>query len=176
MALRAKEIQRFQEIELERGIFDTYQSFHNDFRDCPWIIVRGLSFSLSEGDIATIFEQYGTIVSMELVRDEKTGASRGTCLMAYEDPRSAVLAIDNLNGITLLGRTIAVDHQDFKPHEKSKLVDPRTITPARLQTGKSEQMKPIFDQGSAASTESFSESDSEYGTDSETGGPEKKSV
>lgn len=167
MALRAKEIQKFQEIELERGIFDTYQSFHNDFRDCPWIIARGLPFNLSEGDIATIFEQYGTIISMELVRDEKTGISRGTCIMAYEDPRSAVLAVDNLNGISLLGRTIAVDHQDFKPHEKSKLIDPRTITPARLQTGKVEQMKPIFDKGSAPSTESFSESEYEYEAESE---------
>lgn len=167
MTLRAKEIEKFKEIELERGIFDTFQSFHNDFRDIPWIIVRGLSFSLSEGDIATIFEQYGTIVLMELVRDEKTGASRGTCLIKYEDPRSAVLAVDNLNGISLLGRTIAVDHQDVKPHEKSKFVDPRTITPARLQTNKIDQLKPIFDKGSAPSTESFSESEYEYESEQE---------
>ncbi|OHT16873.1 hypothetical protein TRFO_41501 [Tritrichomonas foetus] len=157
MVVRAKEIEKFKEIELQRGVFETYQSFHHDFHDCPWIIVRNLSYHFSEGDICTIFEQYGTIVSMELIRDAKTGESRGTCIMAYEDPRSAVLAIDNLNGISLLGRTIAVDHQDYKPNDKSKLVDPRTMTPARLQTEKSEQHKPVFDEGSASSTETGSE-------------------
>lgn len=30
--------------------------------------------------------------------------------MAYEDQRSTVLAVDNLNGIELCGRTILVDH------------------------------------------------------------------
>lgn len=30
--------------------------------------------------------------------------------MAYEDQRSTVLAVDNLNGAELCGRTILVDH------------------------------------------------------------------
>lgn len=151
---RSEEIKKFQEKELKNGMFESYQSFHADFINCPWIIIRNLSYSLSEGDIATIFEQYGTIVSMELLRDEKTGFSRGTCLMAYEDPRSAVLAVDNFNGISLLGRTINVDHQDYKSNPKSKLTDPRQIIPARLQIDKTDSLKPIFDEGSASPTES----------------------
>ena len=32
--------------------------------------------------------------------------------MKYQDQRSTILAVDNLNGATVLGRTIRVDHVD----------------------------------------------------------------
>ena len=154
MARRAQELKKLQDIELERGIFNVNHSFHNQFRDCPWIIVRNLSFQLSEGDIVTVFEQYGTIVNMELLRDKETGQSRGTAIMAYEDPRSAVLAVDNFNGITLLGREISVDHVEYRLDKSSQMVDPRTKVPARLRSDKSALCKPVFDTGSASTTES----------------------
>jgi len=48
---------------------------------------------------------------MNLVRDEKdTGKSRGFCFLKYEDARSCVLSVDNLNGSKILGRSIRVDH------------------------------------------------------------------
>jgi len=50
------------------------------------------------------------------VRDQTTGKSRGFAFLAYEDQRSTVLAVDNLNGIKLVGRTLRVDHvKDYKP-------------------------------------------------------------
>ena len=167
MVIRAREIEKFKNIELERGIFDEHYSFHSEFHDCPWIIIRNLSYQLSEGDICTIFEQYGTITAMELVRDDKTGAPRGTCIICYEDPRSAILAVDNLNGISVLGRTIAVDHTKYVENQKSKLTDPRTMTPARLRISGSDVAKPIFDHGSASSTESEIESNSYSESESE---------
>lgn len=42
--------------------------------------------------------RYGEIVNINLVRDKKTGKSKGFCFLAYEDQRSTVLAVDNLNG------------------------------------------------------------------------------
>lgn len=153
MAQRAQELRKLQEMELERGIFDVNHSFHNQFRDCPWIIVRNLHLSLSEGDIATVFEQYGTLVNMELLRDKDTGESRGIAIMAYEDPRSAILAVDNFNGITLLGREISVDHIEYRLDKSSQMTDPRTKVPARLRTDKSALLKPVFDPESASTTE-----------------------
>ena len=35
---------------------------------------------------------------MNLVRDRDTGKSKGFCFVAYEDQRSTILAVDNLNG------------------------------------------------------------------------------
>jgi RNA-binding motif X-linked protein 2 len=42
--------------------------------------------------------RYGEIVDLNLVREKGTGKSKGFCFVAYEDQRSTVLAVDNLNG------------------------------------------------------------------------------
>ena len=42
--------------------------------------------------------RYGEIVNINLVKNKKTGISKGYCFLAYEDQRSTVLAVDNLNG------------------------------------------------------------------------------
>lgn len=45
------------------------------------------------------FNRYGEIVNVNLVRDKKTGKPKGFCFLCYEDQRSTILAVDNLNGI-----------------------------------------------------------------------------
>jgi RNA recognition motif-containing protein len=48
-------------------------------------------------------------------RNKETGESRGFAFLAYEDQRSTNLAVDNLNGVSIDGRTIGVDHvKDYK--------------------------------------------------------------
>lgn len=96
--------------ELYLGHTDTLSSWHKQYKDSAWIFVGGLHFDLTEGDIICVFSQYGEIVNINLVRDKKTGASRGSAFICYEDQRSTVLAVDNLNGIKLVGRIIRVDH------------------------------------------------------------------
>lgn len=46
-----------------------------------------------------VFCRYGEIVNINLVRDQKTGKSKGYCFICYEDQRSTILSVDNLNGI-----------------------------------------------------------------------------
>ena len=46
----------------------------------------------------TLYNRYGEIVNINLVRDKKTGKPKGFCFLAYEEQRSTVLAVDNLNG------------------------------------------------------------------------------
>lgn len=43
--------------------------------------------------------RYGEIVHINLVRDKETGKQKGYCFLCYEDQRSTILAVDNLNGI-----------------------------------------------------------------------------
>ena len=43
--------------------------------------------------------RYGEIVNINLVRDKKTGKTKGFCFLCYEDQRSTILAVDNFNGI-----------------------------------------------------------------------------
>ncbi|XP_059046144.1 RNA-binding motif protein, X-linked 2-like [Achroia grisella] len=85
-------------------------SWHDQYKDSAWIFVGGLPYDLTEGDIICVFSQYGEIVNINLVRDKATGKSRGFSFICYEDQRSTILAVDNLNGIKILGRTIRVDH------------------------------------------------------------------
>lgn len=56
------------------------------------------------------------MVNINLMRDWKTGKSRGFCYLCYQDQRSTILAVDNFNGIKLLQRQIQVDHvKEYKP-------------------------------------------------------------
>ena len=57
-----------------------------------------------------VFSQWGEIEDINLVRDDATGKSKGFCFIKFEDQRSTILAVDNFNGATLMGRLLRVDH------------------------------------------------------------------
>lgn len=59
-----------------------------------------------------IFSQFGEVVDCRLIRDKESGKSKGFAFICYEDQRSTVLAVDNLNGSDICGRVIRVDHVD----------------------------------------------------------------
>jgi RNA-binding motif X-linked protein 2 len=102
-----KEIERINEYELKNGISG---SWHDAYKDCAYINIGGLDESLKEDDLVKIFSQFGEIEDVNLVRDKNTGKSRGFAFIKYADQRSTVLAIDNFNGIKLMGKSIRVDH------------------------------------------------------------------
>ena len=54
--------------------------------------------------------QWGEIEDINLVRDKATNKSLGYAFLKYENQKSTILAVDNFNGITLLKRTLRVDH------------------------------------------------------------------
>ncbi|UYV68883.1 STK11 [Cordylochernes scorpioides] len=62
----------------------------------------------TEGNVIAVLSQYGEIVN--LIRDKKTGKSKGFAFVCYEDQCSTILAVDNLNGIKVCNRTIRIDH------------------------------------------------------------------
>ncbi|XP_053554897.1 RNA-binding motif protein, X-linked 2 isoform X2 [Bombina bombina] len=109
-------------------------SWHQDYKDSAWIFMGGLPYELTEGDIICVFSQYGEVVNINLVRDKATGRSKGFCFLCYEDQRSTVLAVDNLNGIKLKGRTIRVDHvSNYRPPKDSDDMD--EVTQALRERG-----------------------------------------
>lgn len=59
-----------------------------------------------------------------MVRDKDTGKHKGFCFVCYEDQRSTVLAVDNLNATRVLGRTLRVNHvKDYKPPKYLELTN-----------------------------------------------------
>uniref|UniRef100_A0A0E0GVV6 RRM domain-containing protein n=1 Tax=Oryza nivara TaxID=4536 RepID=A0A0E0GVV6_ORYNI len=85
-------------------------SWHAKFKDSAYVFVGGIPYDLTEGDLLAVFAQYGEVVDVNLVRDKGTGKSKGFAFLAYEDQRSTILAVDNLNGAKVLGRIVRVDH------------------------------------------------------------------
>ncbi|KAJ9101211.1 hypothetical protein QFC21_003430 [Naganishia friedmannii] len=110
-----REINRINQREIELGGDGTTASWHDDYKDSAYVFVGGLPFELTEGDVITVMSQFGEIVDINMPRDKETGQPKGFAFIMYEDQRSTVLAVDNMNGGTVLGRTIRVDHvKDYK--------------------------------------------------------------
>nr|XP_012417754.1 PREDICTED: RNA-binding motif protein, X-linked 2 [Odobenus rosmarus divergens] len=96
---KVKLINELNEREVQLGVADKV-SWHSEYKDSAWIFLGGLPYELTEGDIICVFSQYGEIVNINLVRDKKTGKSKGFCFLCYEDQRSTILAVDNFNDVT----------------------------------------------------------------------------
>jgi RNA-binding motif X-linked protein 2 len=111
-----RQIQRLNDLELQKCV-PPNASWHTDYRDTAYIHIGGLPFELSEGDVLTIFSQYGNPVHLNLARDKETGKSRGFAFLKYEDQRSCDLAVDNLSGAAVLGRVLGVDHCRYQLKE-----------------------------------------------------------
>ncbi|GIX66166.1 RNA-binding protein, putative [Babesia caballi] len=117
-------IERLSERELQQGIIGE-ASWHHRYKDSSYIYIGGLDKRMTEGDVVIVFSQFGDPVDIHLKRDSKTGASLGYGFLAYRDQRSTILAVDNFNGYSLLGRRLRVDHVlDYKaPVEYEDEVD-----------------------------------------------------
>ena len=108
-----RQTQALNQRELDNAIPPS-ASWHADYRDTAYIYVGGLPFDISEGDLVTIFSQFGNPTHVNLIRDKDTGKSKGFAFLKYADQRSCDLAVDNLGGAEVLGRRLRVDHTRYK--------------------------------------------------------------
>ena len=142
---KIKHIERITQKELHE-LTPLTASWHNDYADSAYVFLAGLNYRMNEGDLVTVASQFGEVVDCRVARDKKTGKPRGFAWLAYEDQRSTVLAVDNLNGTELCGRTIMCDHvKQYKiPREYMYLSD----------SEKDEKNKAKGDEGSSSDKES----------------------
>lgn len=106
---QVKNLQKITAREAAAGISED-ASWHAKYKESAYVFIGGLPYDLTEGDMLAVFAQYGEIVDVNLVRDKATGKSKGFAFLAYQDQRSTTLAVDNLNGASIIGRTVRVDH------------------------------------------------------------------
>lgn len=71
--------------------------------------VFGLSIYTTERQIRDIFSKYGTLESVQVIFDAKTGRSRGFCFVYYEQEEDAKMAKEQCTGMEIDGRRIRVD-------------------------------------------------------------------
>ncbi|KAF5482100.1 hypothetical protein F2P56_002693 [Juglans regia] len=72
------------------------------------IYVGGLPYDATEESIRRVFDLYGSVVAVKIINDHST---RGKCygFVTFTNPRSAVDAINDMNGRTIDGRVIKVN-------------------------------------------------------------------
>jgi len=80
------------------------------------IFVAGLSFKVNDADLASLFEEYGTIASAKVITDRQSGRSKGYGFVEINDNEAAERAIAELNGAEYDGRTLSVS--EAKPREE----------------------------------------------------------
>ena len=80
------------------------------------IYVGNLSWSMTEEDLRSLFEQYGTVSSVKIVKDRETGRSRGFGFVDMPDDNEGQAALTNLYDTEVQGRKIIVNESQTKPN------------------------------------------------------------
>lgn len=72
------------------------------------IYVGNVNYSLSEEDVKNIFEVIGKVDAIKIVRDKKTGKSKGFGFLDMPSKKEAMECIKALDGKAVAGRNLRV--------------------------------------------------------------------
>ncbi|GAB3516834.1 RNA recognition motif domain-containing protein [Emticicia fontis] len=84
------------------------------------IFVGSIPFKLKEKDLRAIFEKYGEVTSVKIVKDKATRQNKGFGFVDMPDEDAVRNAIYELNGTELMGRTLEVSISEKKEAPKPK--------------------------------------------------------
>jgi cold-inducible RNA-binding protein len=73
------------------------------------LFVGNMSFQTTEGDLLTLFNQYGQVTRARVVVDRETGRARGFAFVEMPNDDEADKAVVGLNGKEIGGRTLKVN-------------------------------------------------------------------
>lgn len=73
------------------------------------LYVGSLHFNLTESDIRQVFEPFGELEFVDLHRDPVTGRSKGYAFIQYKRTDDAKMALEQMEGFELAGRTLRVN-------------------------------------------------------------------
>ncbi|KAH7982227.1 hypothetical protein HPB52_003505 [Rhipicephalus sanguineus] len=74
------------------------------------LYVGSLHFNITEEMLKGIFEPFGKIDKIELIKDMETNRSKGYGFITFHDSEDAKKALEQLNGFELAGRPMKVGH------------------------------------------------------------------
>lgn len=79
------------------------------------LYVGNLSWTMTEDDLRNLFEQYGTVSSLKIVKDRETGTSKGFGFVEMENDSEAQNALSSLYDKEILGRKIVINEAQERP-------------------------------------------------------------
>ncbi len=79
------------------------------------LYVGNLSWNMTEDDLRNLFEQYGTVSSIKIVKDRETGRSKGFGFVEMENDGEAQNALSSLYDKEILGRKIVINEAQERP-------------------------------------------------------------
>tara|TARA_B110000037_G_scaffold92876_1_gene109394 strand:+ start:717 stop:1316 length:600 start_codon:yes stop_codon:yes gene_type:complete len=89
----------------------------------PSIFVAKLDFGVSDEELTSLFEEYGTVSKAHIAKDRETGKPRGFAFVEMSNDEETDAAVKGLDGHTINGREIVVkiaeDRSSGKPAPRS---------------------------------------------------------
>lgn len=82
--------------------------------DCK-LYVQHLPQEMGEGQVRDLFEQFGKLRVLNLIKNRQTGKHRGYGFFEYEDPDVTDQAIEALNGFVCGASVLSVQRSNFMP-------------------------------------------------------------
>ena len=73
------------------------------------IFVGNMSFQTTESDLRALFEPFGQVTRIHVVKDRETGQPRGFAFVEMEKDEEAAKAMSDLNGKEVAGRALRVN-------------------------------------------------------------------
>jgi RNA recognition motif-containing protein len=86
-----------------------YLKSHSKGNEMKKIFVGNFAFSMTEAELRSLFEPFGSVESASVVTDRDTGRSRGFGFVEMPDDAEAEKAITALNGKDSGGRALTVN-------------------------------------------------------------------
>ena len=79
------------------------------------LYVGNLTYQTTDGDLRTLFEAHGEVVSAQVIMDRETGRSKGFGFVEMDTEQAAKNAIEALNGQMNDGRQLTVNEAKPRP-------------------------------------------------------------
>ncbi len=80
------------------------------------IFVSNVSFKMRENHLREVFEKFGEVSSVKIIKDKETGRSKGFGFIEMPDDNEGRAAINALNGSEQFERNIVVN--EARPREE----------------------------------------------------------
>ena len=87
------------------------------------IYCGNLSYDITENDLQQLFEEYGSIVKVNIIKDRDTDRSKGFGFVEMEKQEDGEKAIKELDGSAVKGRNIKVNQarpREDRPRQRRK--------------------------------------------------------